>query len=81
MGQEKEEKKADGRVTETDPEKKEQMKRHRERLRAGNLTGLICVVLRLLVWRLRRLCLRIGSLRERGHGKRKNQNNSSRGCA
>ena len=31
--EEKEEKKADGRVTVTDPEKKEQMKRHRERLR------------------------------------------------
>ena len=37
MGQEKEEKKADGRVTETDPEKKEQMKRHRERLRGRYL--------------------------------------------
>lgn len=33
MGQEKEAKKTDGRVTETDPEKKEQMKGHRERLR------------------------------------------------
>ena len=33
MGQEKEAKKTDGRVTETDPLKKEQMKGHRERLR------------------------------------------------
>ena len=35
--EEKEEKKADGRVTVTDPEKKEQMKRHRERLRGRYL--------------------------------------------
>ena len=33
MGQEKEAKKTDGRVTETDPEKKAQMKDHRKRLR------------------------------------------------
>ena len=33
MGQDKEAKKTDGRVTTTDPEKKAQMKGHRERLR------------------------------------------------